>query len=66
MKQSELDESSHFGDDVDAAEQQLVEVSVSHQVGGVNQRVFETRPDLPSKLRGNVELHTQISETHTG
>lgn len=57
---------SHFGDDVDAAEQQLVDVSAPHQVGGVDQRVFKARPDFPSQLRGDVQLHAQIPQTYAG
>lgn len=41
-------------------------MSVHHQVGAVNQRIFKTRPDLPPQLCRNVQFGTQISEAHAG
>lgn len=58
--------STHPGDDVDTAEQQLVEVAISHQLGAMDERVLETRPDLPPQLRRHVQLHTQVPQSHTG
>lgn len=57
---------AHFGDDVDAAQEQLVQVSVLHQLTAVNQGVFEAGPDLPSQLRPDVQPHAQVPQTHTG
>lgn len=57
---------SHFGYNVNTTQQQLVEVSAPHQISTVDQSVFKTRPDFPPQLRRDVQLHTQIPQTHTG
>lgn len=41
-------------------------MSVFHQISAVDQRVLETRPDLPAQLRRDVQLHAQIPQTDTG
>lgn len=57
---------SHLWYDVNAAQQQLVEVSVLHQIRRVDQTVLKTCPDFPSKLMGNVQSHAQVPQTNTG
>lgn len=52
--------------DVNSTHYELVEVPVHHQLGAVNQRMFETRPDLPPQLGGDVQFGTKISEADTG
>ena len=56
----------YLGDDVDATQQQLVEVSVLHHLRAVDDHVLKTRPYLPTQLRGHVQLHTQVPQTHAG
>lgn len=41
---------SHFGHDVNAAEQQLIEVAALHQLRAVDESVFETCPDFPPQV----------------
>lgn len=55
-----------LGHDVNRTHQELVQVSVHHQLGAVNQGIFEARPDLPPQLCRNVQFGAQVSETHAG
>ena len=41
-------------------------MTVHHQVGAVNQGIFEAGPDLPPQLRGDVQFDTKVSEPHAG
>lgn len=57
---------SHLGHDVNAAQQQLVQVAALHQLRALDESVFEARPDLPPQVRGDVQLPAQVPQTHTG
>lgn len=41
-------------------------MTVHHQVAAVNQRIFETRPDLPPELGRDVQSGTEMSESDAG
>lgn len=49
------DVKAHLRNNVDGTHQQLVQVSVDHEVREVHQRVFEARPDLQPQLLRNVQ-----------
>lgn len=55
----------HLRRDVDGAQEQLVQVSVHHELSAVNQRELEAGPDLPPELRGDVQFGTEVSQTQT-
>lgn len=48
MKQASL--FSHFGHDVNTAQQQLIKVPAPHQVSAVDESVFKACPDLPPQV----------------
>lgn len=57
---------SHLGHDVNAAQQQLVQVAALHQLRALDESVFEARPDFPPQLRGDVQPPAQVPQTHAG
>lgn len=58
--------SSHFGHDVNAAEQQLVQVAAPHQLRAVDEGVLEAGPDSGPQVGRDVQLPAQIPQTHAG
>lgn len=57
---------SHLSHNIDGTHEQLVEVAIHHELSAVHQRVLEAGPGLPAQICADVQLHTQVSETHAG
>ncbi len=54
---------THLGYDVYGTHEQLVQVTVYHEVSAVDQRVFKTGPDLKPQLIRNVQEGAKLPKT---
>lgn len=53
---------AHLSCNVDGTHEHLVQVTVQHEVGAVDQRVLKAGPDLQPQLIGNVQRGAQLPE----
>jgi len=51
--------------DIDGTHQQLIQMSVHHDVRAMHQGVLKTRPDLFPQLIRYIEFDTEISQANT-